>query len=82
MGLQECTTQKHRRKAFFLSVWVASTEAAFLDPSHLTPFIAEDYRKEVMESLSSARKLAVDSIARAQKRYKEMYDRNAKQVDY
>ena len=72
------------KPSFLLFGWdlQTPTKAAFLDPSKLTPSTAEDYRKEVMESLGSACKLVVDSIAKAQKRYKEMYGRNAEQVDF
>ena len=58
------------------------TEAAFMKPTDPIPSNIEDYCKEVMLSLSSARELAVQSVQKAQKRYKKFYDRKAEQVDY
>ena len=72
------------KPSFLLFGWDlrTPTEAAFLEPSQLVPTTVEHYREEVMLSLSSARQLAVESITKAQKHYKECYDRKAKQVDY
>ena len=72
------------KPSFLLFGWDlrTPTEAAFLKPSELLPSTAEHYREEVMLSLSSARQLAVESIRKAQKHYKECYDRRTKQVDY
>ena len=53
------------------------SEAALLPPSTLQPATVEDYREHVMLSLSSARKLAVQSIKQAQGKYKAVYDRKA-----
>ena len=57
------------------------TEASYLSPSKLEWTIPEDYREEVVVSLSSARSLTVESIQKAQKSYKHYYDRKAKQQD-
>jgi len=58
------------------------TESAFLPPSHPSSTTIEDYRQELMVSLSSARELAVEAVQRAQERYKRSYDKRSKQVDY
>ncbi len=57
------------------------TEASYLPPSKREWTVSEDYREEVVVSLSSARSLAVESIQKAQKSYKHYYDRKAKQQD-
>ena len=46
------------------------TEAAYLPPSSLCPADVSDYREELMLSLSLARKLAAESIQKAQVKYK------------
>ena len=51
------------------------TEATLMKPSQLTPTSAEDYQEEVILSLTSARELAIESIRKAQKRYKDLYNR-------
>ena len=51
------------------------TEAAFLPQSELEWTAPEDYREEVVTTLSSARALAVEAIEEAQKTYKASYDR-------
>ena len=58
------------------------TEAALLPPTPLESGDIDDYREEVVLSLSSARKLAADSIQRAQQKYRIAYDRKAKERDY
>ena len=58
------------------------TEAAFLPPASLQPTEVEDYREEVMISLSSARDLAAKSVRKAQKRYKALYDRKVSKRQY
>ena len=59
------------------------TEAAFLPTSALNqPVDVEDYREQLMLSLTSARKLAHKNIQRAQKRYKEQHDRRATHRHY
>ena len=46
------------------------TEAALLPPAPVEPSDVDNYREEVILSLSSARKLAEESIQRAQQKYK------------
>ena len=72
------------KPSFLLFGWdlQTPTEAALMKPSQLTPTSAEDYREEVILSLTSACELATESIRKAQKRYKDLYDRKTKQVDY
>ena len=50
------------------------TEAALLPPNELEATEVSDYREEVIPSLSTARKLAAESIKIAQARYKGSYD--------
>ena len=52
------------------------TEAAYLPPSSVHPADVNDYREELMLSLSSAREIAAASIQKAQERYKKSYDQN------
>ena len=58
------------------------TEAAYLPPSELEWKVSEDYREEVTTMLSSARSLAVESIEKAQKVYKQYYDWKTKQQQF
>ena len=51
------------------------TEACFLPASPVYGGAVEDYREELMVSLSSARELAVEYIQKAQEKYKRNYDR-------
>ena len=51
------------------------TEAALLPPKPVEPTTVPDYRKQVILSLSTARKLAVESIKKAQHKYKAIYER-------
>ena len=51
------------------------TEAIYMSPSEFHSTSVEDYREQVMLSLTSARQLATSNIQRAQKRYKGQYDR-------
>ena len=45
------------------------TEAALLPPTTVEPADLDDYREELMFTLSSARELAAEAIRRAQKKY-------------
>ena len=58
------------------------TEAALLPPDPISPCDGDDYREELMVSLSSARELAVASIREAQWRYKGQYDKGARVNNY
>ena len=58
------------------------TEAALLPPSSLQVADVQDYREELVLSLSSARELAAKSIQTAQNKYKLQYDKKAAPIDY
>ena len=58
------------------------TEAAMLLATPLTLTDVEDYREELVFSLSSARECAVESIRAAQERYKKYHDRHATPYKY
>ena len=58
------------------------TEAALLPPDPISPCDCDDYREELMVSISSARELAVASIREAQRRYKGQYDKGARVNNY
>ena len=51
------------------------TEAALLPVERSLPTAMEDYREELMHTLTTARKTALENIRRAQKCYKIQYDR-------
>ncbi len=53
------------------------TEAALLPPNPMEPASVSDYREQVILSLSTARELAAESIKKAQKKSKALYDRKA-----
>ena len=70
-----------REKPSFLLYGVdcrTPTEAAYLPVSDTCSSDVEDYREELMISLSSARELAATKIQKAQSQYKENYDRDQK----
>ena len=52
------------------------TEAAFLPPSQLQLTNVADYREELTMALSTARNTAAASIQKAQRRYKQQYDKD------
>lgn len=54
------------------------SEAALFPQCPLEPSSVEDYREEVMLSLSSARELAADRLKEAQKKSKKRYDWSAR----
>ena len=58
------------------------TEAALLPPSSLQVTDVQDYREELVLSLSSAWELAAKSIQTAQNKYKLQYDKKATPIDY
>ncbi len=58
------------------------TEAAFLPPTSLQLIDVEDYRQELVLSLSSARELAGRNSQEAQRKYKVQYDKTADSKDY
>ena len=53
------------------------TEACYLPDTPTQVGSVEEYREELMISLTSARDLAAESIRKAQERYKRTYDRRA-----
>ena len=53
------------------------SQAALFPPSSLTPTTVEDYREELITSLSVARELAAASIKESQYQSKQRYDRKA-----
>ena len=57
------------------------TEAAFMSPQSLRPADIEDYREELILSLSSARQLALAKVQEAQKHYKQQYDKKIRTID-
>ena len=58
------------------------TEAALLPPHDLEAVEVSDYREEMILSLSTARRMAAESIRAAQARYKKTYDRTSREADY
>ena len=58
------------------------TEAAYLPATKVHPTDVQDYKEELMLSLSSARQLAASSIQKAQVKYKEQYDRKTKETTF
>ena len=58
------------------------TQAALLPLSTLQWTDTEDYHEELVLSLTSARSLAAESIKSSQKKYKEQFDRKARDWNY
>ena len=58
------------------------TEAALLPPHDLEVTEVSDYREEMVLSLSTARKMAAESIRKAQAKYKRIYDRDTRPVHF
>ena len=58
------------------------TEPALLPAESLEPTDVDDYREQLILSLSSARELAVSNIREEQKRAKERYDKKSTVRDY
>ena len=53
-----------------------------MPPNELEATEVSDYREEVILSLSTARRLAAESITMAQAKYKGIYDRKSQEVNY
>ena len=73
------------KPSFLLFGWDCRSpqEAALLPVVNNTQLTnIEDYREELILTLSSARKTAVESIRKAQERYKTSYDRNSDNHSY
>ena len=58
------------------------TEAALLPPEPLLPTKVDDYRQQLILSLSSARELAAETNREAQKRYKHQFDKKSSPHNY
>lgn len=56
------------------------TEAAYLPTTEVHPTDIDDYREELIVSLSSARQLAASCIQKAQAKYKHQYDQKARET--
>ena len=66
------------------SFWMdcrSPTEAAYMPTSDICPTYLDDYREQLIATLSSARELAASNLQRAQKRYKQQYDRHTRPAD-
>jgi hypothetical protein len=72
------------KPSFLLFGWDcrSPTEAALLPASDSGPTAIEDYREELVLTLSSARETALENIRKAQKRYKKSYDRKSDDFSY
>ena len=57
-------------------------QASLLPTTPLSPTDVSDYREELLLSLRSARELAMQSIRKAQTRYKKQYDRHSTEPQY
>ena len=58
------------------------TEAALLPIHVVEPTELSDYQEELVLSLSTARRLAAESIQTAQIKYKSLYDRRSRDMNY
>ena len=75
----------NEKPSFLLFGWDcrSPTEAALLPVSKDThPTTIEDYREELVVTLTSARDTALESIHKAQRRYKGSYDRKSDHYTY
>ena len=79
MGLPEHSAHVHPSFLLFGLDCRSPIEAAYLPVSEISPSTVEDYREELMVSLSSARNLALKALQKAQLTYKDNYDRNVRE---
>ena len=72
------------KPSFLLFGWDcrSPTEAALLPVSDVHSTSVEDYREELILTLSSARKTALDTIRKAQRQYKKTYGRKSDGYTY
>lgn len=72
------------KPSFLLFGWDcrSPTEAALLPITGSVPTTIEDYREELMLTLSSARQMALQNIGKTQKWYKKNYDRRSDKYSY
>ena len=68
---------------FLLGVDCRTPREAALLPTHVVEATeVTDYHEELVLSLSTARRLAAESIQAAQAKYKRSYDRHSREIDY
>ena len=72
------------KPSFLLFGWDcrSPTEAALLPVDDVEPTRIEDYREELMLTLSTASETALQTIRKAQQKYKKSYDRRADDYSY
>ena len=72
------------KPSFLLFGWdcKSPSEAAMLPPDGAQPTAVDDYRQELIQSLSTARQNALQNIGRSQKKYKKQYDRRSDLYKY
>ena len=72
------------KPSFLLFGWDcrSPTEAALLPVTSTEPTTIEDYREELILTLSSARETALENIKKAQQQYKRSYDRKSDDYTY
>ena len=72
------------KPSFLLFGWDCKSpcEAAMLPPASTQPTTVADYRRDLMESMSSARQSALQTIRRSQKKYKKQYNRKSHSYSY
>ena len=72
------------KPSFLLFGWDcrSPTEAALLPVTGTEPTTIEDYREELILTLSSARETALENIQKAQQWYKKSYDRRSDDYTY
>ena len=72
------------KPSFLLFGWDcrSPTEAALLPVTGTEPTTIEDYREELILTLSSARETALENIQKAQQRFKKSYDRRSDDYTY
>ena len=80
-----CLMRAPKKKPSFLMFGIdcrTPPEAVFLPNHSINPTDVDDYREELILSLSSARALAATHIQSAQRKYKGYYDRKAQTRPY
>ena len=72
------------KPSFLLFGWDCKSpcEAALLPSEGAQPTTVADYRQELIESLSTARQTAFQTIYRAQKKYRKQYDQKSRPDEY
>ena len=76
------TPQEKNPCFFFLAqILSAPTEVALMLPHIMEPADVSDYQEELILFLSTACKMAANSICKAQAKYKKSYDKNSELKD-